>query len=151
MNSLYSLTNMTGKKASADRTRVVGTVEMKARTYWVVMGSLLPAMAVAGIFAPVIKEYALMVVPVVIALALVLFNRRQRDGLQLYTYSALRDRYGRGSRDKLYQLTQCHMPLDVSKPRLEVIAPSSTPRPATADAVSSAGSSNGDSLENFFA
>lgn len=130
MNSLYSLTEMTGRRAGSNRTRVVGTVEMKNRTFWVLAISLLPGMAVAAVFAPVLREWSLVLVPAVMAVAAVLFNRRQRDGLQLYTFMALRDKYGRGEQDKLYQLVQGHRPLDISQPRLEAVVSSSAAVPA---------------------
>ena len=89
INSLYLLTPMTGRTSGDDRTTVIGTVEMKWRTFWIVVFALIPGAILTGVFFPMINTWALLWMPIVVGAAFLLIERRSKEGLQLRTYQAM--------------------------------------------------------------
>lgn len=107
--SLYSLTPMTGRTSGSERTTVIGTVEMKWRTFWVAAFSAVPGGLLSAIFFPIFNVWAFLWLPTVIAAAFFLFERRSRDGLGLRTYKAMLDK--KNSNANTFFL--CNMPIEV--------------------------------------
>ncbi|MET4144035.1 hypothetical protein [Arthrobacter sp. UYCo732] len=110
INSLYLLTPMTGRTSGADRTTVIGTVEMKWRTFWIAVFAMVPAGVLTAIFFPMLGSYAMLWIPIVQAAAFVLIERRSKDGLQLRTYQAMFDK----KRSAVNTFYLCGQPVDVS-------------------------------------
>lgn len=110
INSLYLLTPMTGRTSGADRTTVIGTVEMRLRTFWIAVIAMVPAGLLTAIFSPMLGSFAFLWIPVIQAAAFFLIERRTKDGLQLRTYQALRDK----KRSSVNTFYLCGQPVDVT-------------------------------------
>jgi hypothetical protein len=110
INSLYLLTPMTGRTSGADRTTVIGTVEMKWRTFWIAVFAMVPGGILTGIFFPMLNVWALLWIPAVEAAAFLLIERRSKEGLRLRTYQAMFDK----KRSNVNTFYLCGQPVDVS-------------------------------------
>ena len=110
INSLYLLTPMTGRSSGADRTTVIGTVEMKWRTFWIAAIAMVPAGILTAVFFPMLQSWALLWIPLVEGAAFLLIERRSKEGLKLRTYQAMFDK--KRSNVNTYYL--CGMPVDVT-------------------------------------
>lgn len=128
MNALYDLTQITGKKANRERTTIVGTFELKQRTFYLALLSLVPAFIVVGLLFPLLHEIAILAAPLVYLAMLWLFNSRRPDGLNLYQFQYMRDRYGRKSKEPLHTPMFCHEPLDTQRGQLMQFLPTTQPR-----------------------
>ena len=109
INSLYLLTPMTGRTSSADRTTVIGTVEMKWRTFWIAVLAMVPGGILAAIFFPMLQSWALLWIPLVEGAAFLLIERRSREGLRLRTYQAMFDK----KRSNINTFHLCGQPVHV--------------------------------------
>lgn len=107
--SLYSLTPMTGRTSGSERTTVIGTVEMKWRTFWLVIASLVPGGILTAVFFPLIDVWAFLWLPIVIGGAFYLIERRSREGLGLRTYQGLLDK----KNASVNQFFLCGQPIEV--------------------------------------
>lgn len=123
INSLYLLTPMTGRTSGADRTTVIGTVEMKWRTFWIAVFAMAPAGILAALFAPMIGVFSFLWIPIVEAAAFFLIERRSKDGLQLRTYQAMFDK----KRSNVNTFYLCGQPVDVSGEQFGTIRQISVP------------------------
>lgn len=103
------LTEYTGRTSNQDRTTVIGTVEMRIRTFWVAGISILPAFLLMLITLPLLGVWSALFIPLTIGLALLLIERRSKDGLRLRTYESLRDR----TRSSLNEFRFCGEPITV--------------------------------------
>lgn len=92
VNSLYSLTPMTGRTAGADRTTVIGTVEMKWRTFWIAIFALVPGGILTAVFYPMIDAWAFLWMAISEGLAFYLIEKRSKEGLRLRTYQTFFDK-----------------------------------------------------------
>lgn len=110
INSLYLLTPMTGRTSSADRTTVIGTVEMKWRTFWIAVFAMVPAGVLSALFAPMLGSWALLWIPLVEGAAFLLIEGRSKEGLKLRTYQTLFDK----KRSSVNTFFLCGRPVDVS-------------------------------------
>ncbi|MCU6479092.1 hypothetical protein [Arthrobacter sp. A2-55] len=111
INSLYSLTPMTGRTSGSDRTTVIGTVEMKWRTFWIAAFAMIPAGILTAIFFPMLASWSFLWIPIVEFAAFYLIERRTKDGLQLRTYQAMVDK----KRTTLNEYHLCGQQIDVSR------------------------------------
>lgn len=109
INSLFLLTDYTGRTSSQGRTTVIGTVEMKHRTFWVAAISLAPAFIIMLITLPFLGIWSALAIPGTIGLALLLIERRSKEGLRLRTYQTIRDRRS----SALNQFQMCGEPITV--------------------------------------
>lgn len=107
--SLYSLTPMTGRTSGSERTTVIGTVEMKWRTFWVSALSLVPGGILSAAFYPMLNVWALLWLPIIVGGAFYLIERRSQDGLQLRTYESLLDK----KNSSINQFFLCGQPIEV--------------------------------------
>jgi hypothetical protein len=110
MNSLYLLTAYTGRESGSERTTVIGTVEMKWRTFWIAAFALVPGGLLTAIFFPLLNTWAFLWLFVVEGAAFYLIERRSREGLKLRTYQAFLDK--RKSQSGTFFL--CGQPIEVS-------------------------------------
>lgn len=110
INSLYLLTPMTGRTSGADRTTVIGTVEMKWRTFWIAVLAMVPAGILTALFFPMLQSWALLWIPLIEGGAFLLIERRSNEGLKLRTYQALFDK----KRSNVNTFYLCNQPVDVS-------------------------------------
>lgn len=110
INSLYLLTPMTGRTSGADRTTVIGTVEMKWRTFWIVVIAMVPAGILTAMFFPLLESWALLWIPMVEGAAFLLIERRSKEGLRLRTYQVMFDK----KRSNVNTFYLCGQPVDVS-------------------------------------
>lgn len=92
INSLYSLTPMTGRTSGADRTTVIGTVEMKWRTFWIAVFAMVPGGILTAVFYPMLDAWSFLWIAVTEALAFYLIERRSKEGLRLRTYQTFFDK-----------------------------------------------------------
>lgn len=125
INSSYLLTSMTGKEAGTDRTTVIGTVEMKMRTFWIGVIALVPGAILAGIFFPLLNAWSLLFIAAVEGAAFWLIEKRAKDGLKLRTYQAMFDK----KRSDVGTFYLCGTPIDVSGTQFELIRTSTAPAP----------------------
>lgn len=126
VNSLYLLTELTGKQASAGRTAVIGTFEMKWRHLWIGIFALVPGLLLTMIFVGPLGPSAILLIPAVEIAAFYLFAKRQRDGLRLHTWRAVLDR----KKATTNKFTLCGQVLDLDSIPMVQILSSSTRTPA---------------------
>ncbi|HEX9087855.1 MAG TPA: hypothetical protein VF867_10045 [Arthrobacter sp.] len=107
--SLYSLTPMTGRTSGSERTTVIGTVEMKWRTFWVSTLSLVPGGILSAMFYPFVNVWAFLWLPILMGGAFYLIERRSTDGLKLRTYEGLLDK----KKSSVNQFFLCGQPIEV--------------------------------------
>lgn len=141
MSMMYSLTAMTGREASANRTVVIGTVEFNWRV-WMILLFTAPVALVATVFAwAFVGQVAIAVFPLVEIAAVFLIHRRQSSGLRLRTYQAVLDQK-RGLWDKAAAVDTfllCMKKIEVGESDYRYLmsntAPYVPPAPAPADAL----------------
>lgn len=92
MSSMYSLTRMTGREASAQRTVVIGTVELNWQVWIILLVAFLPAVLLTAVLWPFLGQLAIVTIPVIEGVAVFLIHRRSSKGLRLRTYRAMWDR-----------------------------------------------------------
>lgn len=109
INSLYSLTPMTGRTAGNDRTTVIGTVEMKWRTFWIAVFALIPGGLLTGMFFILIREWAFLWIPIVELAAFYLIEGRTSDGLNVRNIQAIADK----KNAKINTFYLCGRPIDI--------------------------------------
>lgn len=123
MHSLYTLTPLTGREASANRTVVIGTVEFNWRV-WMILVWTAPVALLATVTAwPLIGQYAIIMLPLVEGAALWLIHRRTSTGLRLRTYQAINDK----RRSNLNQFFLCGHKIDLSEDGFRVLMRNTTP------------------------
>ena len=122
---MFSLTELTGREASAQRTVVIGTVEMNWRVWMVLVWTFPLAVIVAALFYPFLQAGAILAIPLVEGGALYMIHRRTRSGLKLRTYQALLDR----KRSAVNTFFICGQPIDLSLDKFMVLANSAVQNP----------------------
>ncbi|GAB2733284.1 hypothetical protein [Nocardioides pakistanensis] len=123
MHSLYTLTPLTGREASANRTVVIGTVEFNWRV-WMILVWTAPVALLATVTAwPLIGQYAIIMLPLVEGAALWLIHRRTSTGLRLRTYQAINDK----RRSNLNQFFLCGHKIDLSEDGFRVLMRNTAP------------------------
>lgn len=125
INSLYLLTEMTGKQANTGRTAVIGTFEVKWRNLIIFLIALVPGMIITSIFFGLLGSIAVLWVPIVQIGAFWLFAKRQRDGLKLHTWKAVLDK----KNAKTHRFTLCGQVLDLDSLPVTRIVSASAPVP----------------------
>lgn len=108
---------MTGRTSGAERTTVIGTVEMKWRTFWIAVFAMVPGGILTGVFFPMLNTWALLWIPAVEAAAFLLIERRSKEGLQLRTYQAMFDK----KRSNVNTFYLCGQPVDVNGEKFGII------------------------------
>jgi len=135
MNNVYNLTGMTGKRSQEGRTAVIFTFEMPWRFVLVSIISLILGIVVLAPFSLILRSPAIMLVGALIFLlaGIFLFNVRQRSGLGLYHWQAVRDqvmgtpvRGAKGS-GKRARLQFHHRDLKLYQDKVATLQPSSVP------------------------
>lgn len=123
--SLYSLTPMTGRTSGSERTTVIGTVEMKWRTFWLTVLSLIPGGILTACFFPLLDVWAFLWLPIVTGGAFFMIERRSREGLGLRTYQGLLDR----KKSSVNQFFLCGQPIEVGAAEYGTIRQITVPVP----------------------
>lgn len=139
INSLFLLTDYTGRTSNQGRTTVIGTVEMKLRTAVIGGIALVPAFLLMLILIPFVGTWSILAVPTVLGLAFLLIERRSNEGLRLRTYQTMRDKY----RSNLNEFRLCGEPIDPSGADFGLVRQMALPtekhgdarRPAPADVI----------------
>lgn len=130
INSLYLLTPMTGRESGAERTTVIGTVEMRLRTFWIGLFALGPGAILTMIFYPMLDVWALLWLIIIEVAAFWLFEKRQSDGLKLRTWQGLFDK----KKSNLNTFFLCGQPISVSDSKFGQIRMTAAPvTPPAAD------------------
>lgn len=109
INSLYLLTDMTGRASGSERTMIVATLEMKMRTFWIALAAAVPGLILTALFYPMVGLFAMAWLALTEAAAFFLIERRTADGLRLRTYQTLLDKK-RSNQGTFYL---CGQPIDV--------------------------------------
>lgn len=109
INSLYLLTDMTGRASGSERTMIVATLEMKMRTFWIALAAAVPGLILTALFYPMIGIWAMAWLALSEGAAFFLIEKRTADGLRLRTYQTLLDKK-RSNKDAFYL---CGQPVDV--------------------------------------
>lgn len=135
MPTMYTLTAMTGKEASANRTVVIGTIEFNWRV-WMILVWAAPVALLATIVAwPFLGQVSLIMFPLVEGAAIFLIHRRSSQGLKLRTYQALWDK----KRSDLNSFILCAQKIKVSSTDYRVLMQNAVayvpPTPAPPDAL----------------
>lgn len=86
INSLYTLTDMTGRRANDNRTVVVATIEMKSRHMVIVICSVIPGMLVMLMTLPAMGQWALVFPVVFVGIGFLASEARTRTGLKQRIY-----------------------------------------------------------------
>lgn len=92
MSTMYTLTAMTGKEASANRTTVIGSVELNWRVWMILIWASPVALLVTLFTWPIFGQISLLAIPIVECGAIFMLHRRSSKGLRLRTYQALWDK-----------------------------------------------------------
>lgn len=125
MHNLYTLTALTGRDADANRTVVVLGIDARQRPLIVASLAAVPGLVMTLVLWPAIGEFAIFVLPMVVAAALVLVEVRVRTGLRHRTYQALLDR-GRSDAGKFFL---CGREIDPDQREFSVLQCASVPNP----------------------
>ncbi|MGK3708802.1 hypothetical protein [Arthrobacter sp. IK3] len=110
VNSLYSLTPMTGRTSGADRTTVIGTVEMKWRTFWIAVFAMVPGGILTALFYPMLDAWSFLWIAITEALAFYVIERRSKEGLRLRTYQTFFDK----KKSNINEFYLCGQRIDVN-------------------------------------
>ncbi|MGC0250428.1 hypothetical protein [Pseudactinotalea sp. Z1748] len=89
---LFTLTKITGRRRTDDRTIIVSSFEFNRRQFNVFLTGLGPTVLIAGIAATIIGIYALLVAVVVMVGWFILVERRSKSGLRTRTWQTLLDK-----------------------------------------------------------
>lgn len=129
INSLFLLTDYTGRTSNQGRTTVIGTVEMKLRTAVIGGIALVPGFLLMLIVMPFLGTWSILAVPLVEGLAFLLIEKRSNEGLKLRTYQTLRDK----KRSSLNEFRICGEPIQVSKQEFGYIRQMTVPTETASD------------------
>jgi hypothetical protein len=122
---MFSLTELTGREASAQRSVVIGTVEMNWRVWMVLVWTFPLALIITAIGFAIVGSVAIVLIPVVEAFALYMIHFRTRSGLKLRRYQALWDR----KKSAVNQFFVCGQPIDLSQSKWTTLASASVENP----------------------
>lgn len=89
---LFTLTKITGRRRTDDRTTVVSSFEFNRRHFNVFLIGLIPTAIITGIAATLIGIYSLLVSAVVMVAWFWLVERRSKSGLQTRTWQTIVDK-----------------------------------------------------------
>lgn len=126
---LFDLTDMTGKKAKANRAVVIMTVEMNRATLVAAIVSAVPALVIALISLPLVGVWSIIVAAVVFGIFMFLFLGHQRRGLQLKQWRGWADK----RRTRTDVLIQCNRVIDPTFSETRRIVRSTMPNPLLDD------------------
>lgn len=133
MHPLHVLTPLTGREASEQRTVVIGTIELNWRLFVVLVASSPVGVLLAAMLWPFLREYTLLVPPVVMGGAALLFYRRSsKSAMGLRTYQVLLDKRRADDVGKVYL---CGYEVDLSMDTIVNLKHNTAPyRPVTSQA-----------------
>lgn len=92
MNSLYMLTDMTGVSSQEDRTAVFMRWEVRRKSMVLVFVGVILGLLPQLLLFSVMGGWGLLLVPIMIGIVFFVFEARQRTGLQLKQWEAIKDR-----------------------------------------------------------
>lgn len=123
INSLYMLTEMTGRRSNEQRRVIIGTFEMRHRHFWVSVISLAPGLLLMLMLMPAIKEWAVLIPPVTLGLGFLFAEARSRTGLKQRYYKDLIAK----AKSNINQFTLAGHPIEVSGAKFGAITATSVP------------------------
>lgn len=88
---VFDLTPMT-RGAASDRKTVVATFEVKTRHFVILVASMIPSMILVASFWGLIREYAILIWPLVTGAIFFFTEGRTKSGMQVRYWEALRNR-----------------------------------------------------------
>lgn len=141
--TLYDLTNMTGKKASSQRTVVLGNTEVRWRIALVGFGGLIGGLIVGLMFIPLFGGVGVIFIGPLVAAALIwLIEGRSKKGLQrshlltfVDNYKAEVNQYMLGADVIDPSETKITVLMGGSRPRETAVDQTHGPRPDRLDAI----------------
>lgn len=89
INSLYMLTEMTGRRSNENRTVVIASFEMRARHFWVAAGSLVPGLLFLLIMMPLMGQWSIVWPVLFVGVAFLIAETRTRTGLKQRVYKEM--------------------------------------------------------------
>lgn len=92
MPPLFIMTKLTGAKSNEDRPVIFGGFEMQYRHFWIAVIALIPSVIFVAFFWLIMGQFAILWIFVIEGAAFFLIERRKREGLQLRTWQAIRDK-----------------------------------------------------------
>lgn len=92
MPPLYLMTELTGSRSNDDRKVIFSGYEMDFRHFWIAVVAAIPGIILTAIFWIILDSYALLFLIAVEVFAFYLIERRVRDGMELRTWQAIRDK-----------------------------------------------------------
>lgn len=122
---MFSLTAMTGRERSKDRTTVIGTVEMRWRVWIILIMASPVAIFVTLPLLPIFGITSLVMIPIVLASAVFLIDRRTKSGMKVQTYRAILDK----KQATLNQFFLGGQPLDMNLAQYTCVYTASAPNP----------------------
>lgn len=122
---MFDLTPFTSRKVKQQsRTIVIQRMEVNYRLAVVMVTSAVPGLMVAGALWPLLREFALIALPVAMFAGWWLFYRRAKSGLRLRTVQTIRDRV-QARNGELYFAGRA---VDAEPAELRILFRSSIPR-----------------------
>lgn len=109
MNSLYMLTDMTGATSQEDRTAVFMRWEVRRKAMLLVFVGVILGLIPQIFLFTLIGGWGLLLVPIMVGIVFFIFEARQRTGLQLKQWEAIRDRINDVHQGKIIL---CGLPLE---------------------------------------
>lgn len=128
-STMFDLTPLTGRKATADRTVVIMTYDVNYLLARVVLLSLLPSMLLGMLAFPLLHSYAIVVVALAELGFAIVFYARSSTGLQLRIWRRLWNR----SRANLGKVFLRNVIVDTAPPTLVMATQASMPNPLVHD------------------
>lgn len=125
MHNLHTLTALTGRNASANRTMIVGGTEFRRQHVVIAVIGALPAIVTTVVLWSVIGQYAVLALFAVEGLTFWLLGARSRHGLQQRTFEALLDK----KRSDAGKFSMCGKPIDPELNEIGTLISASVPNP----------------------
>lgn len=123
INSLYMLTEMTGRRSNEGRTMVLSGFEMKNRHFWIAVFSVGPGLMLMLLLMPAIGQWSVLVPVLTGIVGFILAEARSRTGLKERLYKDLIAK----SKANLGKFVLCGHPIEVHDYRFGRITRTAAP------------------------
>jgi len=123
MPPVFIMTELTGVKSNDDRPVIFSGFEIQYRHFWIAAIAFVPSVLVVMIFWGLFGTYSILALPIIEGAAFFLFERRSREGLELRTWKAMRDK----RRGKVSSLFMCGEPITILQDGTQNLSVSSLP------------------------
>jgi hypothetical protein len=92
MPPLFIMTELTGSRSNDERKIIFSGYEFDFRHFWIAIIAAIPGALLTAMFWPLLDTYAVLLLLLVEVAAFFLIERRARDGMELRTWQAIRDK-----------------------------------------------------------